>query len=100
VVLRPGPGSGCGTAVCVLVGVHEIDLNYVAMRWASLGWRIYDFSLLAFAFAHGMNGLRQVLVEYIQGQQARIWMARILFVLWLVISIIGGTAIVGGVRGI
>ena len=23
-------------------------------------WRVYDFLLLAFTFAHGMNGLRQV----------------------------------------
>jgi len=84
----------------VLVGVHQIDLNYVAMRWASLGWRIYDFALLAFALAHGMNGLRQVLVEYIQSENARRWMAWILFIVWLVISVIGGTAIVGGVRGI
>ena len=33
----------------VLVGVHQIDLDYVALRWATLGWRIYDFLLLAFA---------------------------------------------------
>jgi len=45
----------------VLVGVHAIDLNLVATRWAFVGWRIYDAALLAFAFAHGMNGLRQVL---------------------------------------
>jgi succinate dehydrogenase / fumarate reductase membrane anchor subunit len=49
----------------VLVGVHRIDLDYVAMRWAMLGWRVFDFLLLAFAFAHGMNGLRQVLNDYI-----------------------------------
>lgn len=82
----------------VLVGVHQIDLDYVAMRWASLGWRVYDFALLAFAFAHGMNGLRQVLVEYIRGPKARLWMTRTLFVFWLVISLIGGIALVGGVR--
>lgn len=84
----------------VLVGVHQIDLDYVAMRWASLGWRVYDFALLAFALAHGMNGLRQVLVEYIQGEKARRWMAWIVFAVWLVISVIGGAAIVGGVRGV
>lgn len=83
----------------VLVGVHQIDLDYVAMRWASLGWRVYDFALLAFALAHGMNGLRQVLVEYIQSSKARKVMTWALFGLWLIVSVIGGAAIIGGVRG-
>ena len=39
----------------VLVGVHQIDIDYVAMRWATLGWRVYDFLLLAFAFI-SLNG--------------------------------------------
>lgn len=29
----------------ILVGVHSIDLDYVALRWASFGWRVYDFLL-------------------------------------------------------
>jgi succinate dehydrogenase / fumarate reductase membrane anchor subunit len=52
----------------VLVGVHSIDLDYVAWRWASLGWRTYDFLLLAFAFAHGVNGLRQVIHDFIPSE--------------------------------
>jgi succinate dehydrogenase / fumarate reductase membrane anchor subunit len=55
----------------ILVGVHAIDLDYVALRWASLGWRIYDFLLLTFAFAHGVNGLRQVLNDYISRDSTR-----------------------------
>jgi len=82
----------------VLVGVHSINLDYVAMRWASLGWRVYDFLLLAFAFAHGVNGLRQVITDYIPSDE---WMKRIswaLLVFWLILSTIGAIAIVGGVR--
>jgi succinate dehydrogenase / fumarate reductase membrane anchor subunit len=82
----------------VLVGVHRIDLDYVAFRWASLGWRAYDFALLAFAFAHGVNGLRQVLFDYIGNDTARRWISWLLFAFWLVISLIGAAAIVGGVR--
>jgi succinate dehydrogenase / fumarate reductase membrane anchor subunit len=82
----------------VLVGVHAIDLDYVAFRWASLGWRIYDFALLTFAFAHGVNGLRQVLVDYIKGDRARRLLNWFLLAFWLVISLIGAAAIVGGVR--
>jgi succinate dehydrogenase / fumarate reductase membrane anchor subunit len=82
----------------VIVGVHQIDLDYVAMRWASIGWRIYDALLLAFAFAHGMNGLRQVLMDYIKSDRVFRIVSLVLLLGWLVISAIGAIAIVGGVR--
>ena len=82
----------------VLIGVHRIDINYVALRWANLGWRVYDILLLAFAFAHGMNGLRQVLDDYVHGEGARRLIAWVLFFIWLVITLIGAVAIIGGVR--
>jgi succinate dehydrogenase / fumarate reductase membrane anchor subunit len=82
----------------VLVGVHSIDLDYVALRWASLGWRVYDFLLLSFAFAHGVNGLRQVFNDYIRQDSTRRAVTWLLFALWLILSLIGAMAIVGGVR--
>ena len=82
----------------ILVGVHSIDLDYVAMRWASLGWRVYDFLLLTFAFAHGVNGLRQVINDYIYQDNVRRNFAWFLFVFWLILSLIGAVAIIGGVR--
>lgn len=82
----------------VIVGVHAIDLNYVQFRWSFIGWRIYDFALLSFAFAHGVNGLRQVLDDYVRGEQNRRWLSWFLLLFWLVISLIGAIAIVGGVR--
>lgn len=82
----------------VLVGVHQIDLDYVAMRWATFGWRLYDFLLLAFAFAHGMNGLRQVLQDYIRPPARMRRLTAILFGVWLLLSLIGAAAILGGVR--
>lgn len=82
----------------VIVGVHRIDLDYVAMRWASVFWRAYDAALLAFAFAHGMNGLRQVLGDFIQDPGRRRVMAWFLFIVWLAITIIGSAALILGVR--
>lgn len=82
----------------VLVGVHAIDLDYVAMRWATLGWRVYDIALLAFTFAHGMNGLRNVLNDYARGPGLRRALDVALLLGWLVISAIGAVAIIGGVR--
>ena len=82
----------------VLVGVHSIDLDYVALRWATFGWRLYDFLLLAFAFAHGMNGLRQVLQDYIKDPAWMRWLSWGLIAFWLLLSSIGALAILGGVR--
>lgn len=82
----------------VLVGVHAIDLDYVAMRWATLGWRVYDIALLAFAFAHGLNGLRNVLSDYVHPAWARRAVNILLLAGWLIISAIGAVAVIGGVR--
>lgn len=84
----------------VIVGVHRIDLNYVALRWANVGWRIYDIALIAFAFAHGMNGLRQILSEYFPSPRARQILGWVLFAAWIVISAIGVVAVIGGVRSV
>ncbi len=78
----------------IIVGVHAIDIDYVLVRWANIGWQIYDILLLAFAFAHGMNGLRQVANDFIHDPRAQRATAWVLLVAWLVISIIGAVAIV------
>ncbi|MDD5368095.1 MAG: hypothetical protein PHQ40_03340 [Anaerolineaceae bacterium] len=82
----------------VLVGVHRINLDYVALRWASVGWRIYDVLLLGFAFAHGMNGFRQVLMDYVKSDRARLMISWALLAVWAIITLIGAVAIIGGVR--
>jgi succinate dehydrogenase / fumarate reductase membrane anchor subunit len=82
----------------ILVGGHSIDLDYVSLRWSMIGWRIYDFFLLSFAFAHGINGLRQVLFDYVLSKKYRRWAAWGLLAAWVIISAIGAVAIIGGVR--
>jgi succinate dehydrogenase / fumarate reductase membrane anchor subunit len=82
----------------ILVGVHHIHLDYVALRWASLGWRAYDAFLLCFAFAHGTNGLRQVLEDYLHGRRTRRVLRVLLFLFWLCITALGAAAVIGGVR--
>lgn len=81
----------------VLVGVDRIDLNYVSMRWAYLGWRVYDFSLLVLALAHGINGLRQIVLDFVSEKKIGL-VNQASFVYWLVMVLIGMAAVVGGVR--
>jgi succinate dehydrogenase / fumarate reductase membrane anchor subunit len=80
----------------VIVGVHAIDIDYVALRWANIGWQVYDILLLSFAFAHGMYGLRQVTMEHFP--KTRRWASVVIFLLWIVVSIIGAFAIIAGAR--
>jgi succinate dehydrogenase membrane anchor subunit len=82
----------------VLVGVHAITVDYVALRWATLGWQVYDIALLAFAFGHGMNGLRAVAEDYIHRPGAIKAVKWLIFLGWLVITAIGAVAIIRGVR--
>lgn len=82
----------------IITGVFAMDLSYVALRWASLFWRVYDALLLAFAFAHGMNGLRQVLFDYIHGPDGRRTVVILVGMLWLVVTLVGFIALVGGVN--
>jgi succinate dehydrogenase / fumarate reductase, membrane anchor subunit len=82
----------------VVIGVHAIDINYVIKIWSSIGWQIYDILLLAFAFAHGMNGLRQVANDFFHTEKSQKTVAWIIFVLWLVISVIGAIAIIASAQ--
>ena len=82
----------------VIVGVHAIDLDYVVVQWSSIGWQVYDILLLAFAFAHGMNGLRQVSFDFVHGAGARKALNWGLFAVWLVVSAMGAIAIIASAQ--
>lgn len=81
----------------VVVGAFNINVDYVARRWASLGWRIYDILLLVLAFTHGVNGLRQVAMDFIHARDAVRLVNVLLVIFWLALTIIGAWAIIGGV---
>jgi succinate dehydrogenase / fumarate reductase, membrane anchor subunit len=82
----------------LIVGGQNLSLEYVQMRWAILGWRVYDIFLLTFAFSHGIMGLRQVLFDYIKPAKWRRVTNWVLLGFWFVITAIGAIAIIGGVR--
>lgn len=44
-----------------------VDTNYqfVAARWRNPLWRIFDWLLLALALAHGLNGMRRIIDDYV-----------------------------------
>lgn len=82
----------------VLIGVHAIDIDFVALRLATVGWRIYDIALLGFAFGHGMLGLRNVVNDYVTNPRLARPLKLGLLVAWVVITAIGAVAVIGGVQ--
>lgn len=82
----------------VIVGVHAINIDYVAVRLADTGWVIYNFLLLGFAFAHGMYGLRQVMYDLVHKESTRRILSILMLIFWLVVTAIGATALAMGAR--
>ncbi|OBH16133.1 succinate dehydrogenase [Mycolicibacter terrae] len=59
-------------------GVYRIDFNYVAERWHSPYWQIWDLALLWLAELHGANGLRTIIGDYTRSDRSRFWLMTLL----------------------
>ncbi len=46
--------------------VAETDFRFVEARWSNPLWRVFDWSLLALALLHGLNGLRWIVDDYVR----------------------------------
>lgn len=64
----------------VLNTTANLTIQFVAVQWNSWGWKAYDMLLLAFAISHGINGLRNVLEDYIHNRATMAWINRFLVV--------------------
>ena len=79
----------------VLIGVHAIDVAYVAARLGQGLWQIYDIALLAFAFGHGMNGLWGVALDYVHQPKGLKAVKLICLGGWVIITVVGAWAVIG-----
>ena len=52
----------------VLNSSMHLTLQFVANQWDAWGWKVYDMLLLIFAYFHGINGLRNILEDYIHNR--------------------------------
>jgi succinate dehydrogenase / fumarate reductase, membrane anchor subunit len=52
-------------------GVGRVDFKFVEVRWQNPFWRTWDWLLLSLALLHGVNGLRVVVLDYVQRPGAR-----------------------------
>ena len=60
-------------------GVDKINFDIVALRYRTPFWRLYDLVLVVLALAHGLNGARMILDDYVH---PRNWRVAVLCVVW------------------
>ena len=77
----------------VIYSVDVIDYNFVAGRWASVFWRTYDWFLLVLALAHGMNGMRVIVDDYVHPRGWRLVAQSTLWVVFLFLLGLGSMVI-------
>jgi succinate dehydrogenase / fumarate reductase membrane anchor subunit len=54
----------------VIYDPAEQDASWIAqVRWSSLFWRAFDWSLLMLVLFHAFMGVRTVVVDYVQGRR-------------------------------
>ncbi len=81
------------TIQIVLNDVHNLTLQFVATQWSKWGWKLYDMLLLFFALSHGLNGLRNVLEDYVHSPKANRAIS-VFLVIFLIVTILwAGNAI-------
>ena len=59
-------------------GVKAIDFGFVAGKWASPFWQVWDLLILWLALIHGANGMRTIIAYYARKNATRFWLNSVL----------------------
>jgi succinate dehydrogenase / fumarate reductase membrane anchor subunit len=70
-------------------GVQRINFAFVAGRYASPFWQMWDLLQLWLAMIHGTNGLRTVINDYAERDGTRFWLKTVLFSATFFILVLG-----------
>jgi succinate dehydrogenase / fumarate reductase membrane anchor subunit len=60
-------------------GVQRINFAFVAGRWSSPFWQVWDLLMLWLAQIHGTNGLRTIINDYTRRDATRLWLKMALY---------------------
>ena len=81
------------TLQLVLNNVHDLDIQFAAQRWSSAANKGSEFLLMVFAFTHGINGLRNILGDYVHNRATMRTISIVLLVFLIVTLLWAGNAI-------
>ena len=75
-------------------GVERVDYDFVADRWASPLWRTWDWMMLTLALIHGINGLRNITLDYVRKPGVRFGLNMGFYVLGFALFVLGSVIVV------
>jgi succinate dehydrogenase / fumarate reductase membrane anchor subunit len=75
-------------------GVQRINFAFVAGRWSSPFWQVWDLAMLWLAELHGTIGLRTVINDYARRDGTRIWLQVLLYTSAVLILALGTFVII------
>ena len=70
-------------------GVQKVNFAFVAGRWASPFWQVWDLAQLWLAQLHGTNGLRVIINDYAERDTTRFWLKSLLYTSSFLILLLG-----------
>lgn len=70
-------------------GINAIDFGFVAGKWASPLWQIWDLLMLWLAMIHGTNGMRTIINDYAERDGTRIVLKSALYLAFTVVVVLG-----------
>ena len=74
-------------------GVQRINFAFVAGRWSSPFWQVWDLLQLWLAMLHGTNGLRVIINDYAERDGTRFWLKMLLYTA-AVFTVLLGTLVI------
>lgn len=70
-------------------GVQRVNFAFVAGRWSSPFWRMWDLTTLWLAELHGTNGLRVIIGDYAERESTRFWLKMLLYTSTFLVLLLG-----------
>ena len=70
-------------------GVTAIDFGFVAGKWASPFWQVWDLLMLWLAMIHGTNGVRTIINDYAEKDRTRMVLKLSLYSAFAVVVVLG-----------
>ncbi|GIG28627.1 succinate dehydrogenase, hydrophobic membrane anchor protein [Cellulomonas marina] len=70
-------------------GVSQIDFAFVAGKWATPFWQVWDLTMLWLAMIHGTNGMRTIINDYAEKDRTRLVLKSALYLAFAVVVVLG-----------
>jgi succinate dehydrogenase / fumarate reductase, membrane anchor subunit len=75
-------------------GVERVEFAFVSARWANVGWKTFDWTMLFLALLHGANGLRIIVDDYVRTPAKRTAVKGALYTITFALLVMGTAVLV------